>query len=117
MQVSGLYREISIVVMLNLSITYHSSSNNGNGTATPVVNFTDITTCVFPHLLGESGVVVAGRVSMPTINIGLLRQEFENTVQYSVSGIGLDQQVTNYITSFGALRYDVRNYLAFQRKC
>ncbi|XP_070206409.1 inter-alpha-trypsin inhibitor heavy chain H3-like isoform X2 [Littorina saxatilis] len=64
-QVSGLYREISTIVMRDLSVAYHSTSNDDNGDdgreLVRVDNRT-VTICVLPTLFGKADFVVAGKL-------------------------------------------------------
>ena len=65
MQVSGLYVEISTIVIRSLTVSYHSTSNNDSGDDDGVIVRVDnssVTTCVFPLVFGRSDFVVAGRL-------------------------------------------------------
>ena len=61
---SGLYREISTIVLRSLVVSYHSTSNNDNGDGDDIVRVDNstVTICSFPNMFGKSDFVVAGRL-------------------------------------------------------
>ncbi|XP_025076448.1 inter-alpha-trypsin inhibitor heavy chain H3-like isoform X2 [Pomacea canaliculata] len=64
LQVTGLYTEISTVILRDMTITYYDSGNTDNSLVR--IDNSSLTTCVFPTMFGQADAVVAGRIDNPT---------------------------------------------------
>ncbi|XP_025076446.1 inter-alpha-trypsin inhibitor heavy chain H3-like isoform X2 [Pomacea canaliculata] len=64
LQVTGLYTEISTVILRDMTITYYDSGNTDNSLVR--IDNSSLTTCVFPTMFGQADAVVAGRIENPT---------------------------------------------------
>ncbi|XP_076449000.1 inter-alpha-trypsin inhibitor heavy chain H3-like isoform X2 [Babylonia areolata] len=97
-QVSGLYREISTIVIRDLRVTYHSSSNNDSGDIirppTPlIVDNRTVTICDLSLLFGKSDFVVAGKLQRSTDVGAAMVPERAGGLTMQVSGQGAMQKV------------------------
>ena len=96
MQVSGLYREISTIVLRSLTVSYHSTSNNDNGDDDDIIRVDNstVTTCFLPTVFGKSDFVVAGRLENAEL---LLRSpEKAGGLKLDISGLAAKGKVSGW---------------------